>query len=115
MTDNCIFCMIVRGEIPVETTLETEHALVFPDINPATPVHHLVIPKKHLPTVNAVTLADREIIGDVVYAAGVAARKLGVADSGYRLVANINRDAGQEVFHIHFHLMAGRSFAWPPG
>jgi histidine triad (HIT) family protein len=115
MSDDCIFCKIARGDIPVPFTVETEHAVVFPDINPVTPVHHLVIPKKHIESVNGVTAEDREIIGDCIFAAGEAARKLGVDERGYRLVANTNRDAGQEVFHIHFHLLAGRGFRWPPG
>ncbi len=115
MSETCIFCKIVCGEIPVEKTIETEHAVVFPDINPVTPVHHLVIPKKHIASLDEVTPGDRAVMGDVVYAAREAARLLGVADNGYRLVANTNRDAGQEVYHIHFHLMAGRGFSWPPG
>jgi histidine triad (HIT) family protein len=115
MSSKCIFCQIAAKEIPVTATFESEHAIVFPDINPVTPVHHLVIPKKHLATINDVTADDRAILGDVIYAAAQAAKLLGVAESGYRLVANTNGDAGQEVFHIHFHLLAGRGFRWPPG
>ena len=115
MSEDCIFCRIVRGEIPITATLETDHALVFPDINPATPVHHLVIPKEHIASLDDMTLAHRGIMGDVLYAASEAARLLGVAENGYRLVANTHADAGQEVYHIHFHLMAGRGFRWPPG
>jgi histidine triad (HIT) family protein len=115
MSESCIFCKIVRGEIPVERTLETEHAIVFPDASPATPIHHLVIPKQHIASLDAMTEEDRAVMGDVLYAARQAARQLGVSENGYRLVANTNRDAGQEVYHVHFHLMAGRGFRWPPG
>ena len=115
MSESCIFCKIVRGEIPVEKTLETEHAIVFPDLNPVTPVHHLVIPKQHIASVDDMSESDRTVMGDVMWAARQAARQLGVSENGYRLVANTNRDAGQEVFHLHFHLLAGRGFRWPPG
>lgn len=115
MNDGCIFCKIVRGEVPVQPTLETDHALVFADINPVTPVHYLVIPKQHIASLDDMSSADRAVMGDVLFAASEAARLLGVAERGYRLVANTHADAGQEVYHIHFHLLAGRSFVWPPG
>ncbi len=115
MSESCIFCKIVRGDIPVKKTLETEHAIVFPDLNAVAPVHHLVIPKQHIASVDEMSEADRTVMGDVLWAAREAARNLGVSEDGYRLVANTNRAAGQEVFHLHFHLLAGRDFRWPPG
>ena len=115
MADDCIFCKIARKEIPVELLVETEHAVVFQDINPVAPLHYLVIPKSHLPTMNSVSRDERAVLGDVCYAAALAADKLGVAESGYRLVINTNKDALQTVYHIHFHLLAGRKFEWPPG
>jgi histidine triad (HIT) family protein len=115
MSTDCIFCKIAKREIPVELFLETEHAVVFADINPATPVHYLAIPRKHIPTMDDSSPEDREILGDVMLAAAEAARKLGVAENGYRLVVNTKGDALQTVFHIHVHIMAGKRFLWPPG
>lgn len=114
MSDSCIFCKIASGEIPAQRVLETEHSVVFKDLNPRAPVHVLVIPKKHFSTVNDVTPADSEVMGDLFVAAAKAAQTLGVAGSGYRLVLNTNKDAGQEVFHIHAHLFAGQPMGWPP-
>ncbi len=115
MSTDCIFCKIANREIPVELLLETEHAVVFADNNPATPVHYLAIPRKHIATMDGASPEDREILGDVMLAAAEAARRLGVADNGYRLVVNTNADALQTVFHIHVHIMAGKRFLWPPG
>jgi histidine triad (HIT) family protein len=112
---DCIFCKIATGEIPAEVILETDHAVVFKDINPAAPVHCLVIPRDHLPTMNDVAGAPAEVLADLLRAAARAAELLGVAEDGWRLVANVNRDGGQEVFHLHLHLLGGRRMAWPAG
>jgi histidine triad (HIT) family protein len=112
---DCIFCKIATGEIPAERVLETEHCVVFKDINPSAPVHCLVIPKTHIPTVNDVADAPPEVLADLLKAAASAAKTLGVADDGWRLVANVNRDGGQEVFHLHMHLLGGRRLGWPAG
>lgn len=108
MDDNCIFCKIIRGEIPAEVLLENEFALVFKDINPAAPIHYLAIPKKHIATLNDVSAGEGEFIAGTLRAVAEAADKLGVAESGYRVVTNVNRDGGQEVFHLHVHLLSGR-------
>jgi len=113
--EDCIFCNIAAGQIPSKKVVETEDALVFWDLRPTTPVHCLAIPKKHIASLDAGRPEDAEVLGQVVLAAAEAARQLGVATGGYRLVANTNRDAGQEVFHVHFHLLGGRKFGWPPG
>ncbi|MBM4371033.1 MAG: HIT domain-containing protein [Deltaproteobacteria bacterium] len=111
----CIFCRIASGEIPAERVLETEHALVFRDIHPAAPVHCLVIPKQHIPTANELDAVPAEALADLLRAAAAAAKALGVAEDGWRLVANVNRDGGQEVFHLHLHLLGGRRLRWPVG
>jgi len=115
MSSDCIFCKIANGDIPATFLHETEHAVVFADISPATPVHYLAIPRKHISTMDAAVAEDREIMGDLMLAAAEAARKLGVVEKGYRLVVNTNGDALQTVFHIHVHIMAGKKFDWPPG
>ncbi|MFH1530317.1 MAG: HIT domain-containing protein [Pseudomonadota bacterium] len=111
----CIFCKIVTGGIPSERILETEHCLVFKDIHPSAPIHCLVIPKEHIPTVNDVADVSDEVLADLLRAAAGAAAALGVAEDGWRLVANVNRDGGQEVFHLHMHLLGGRRMVWPAG
>jgi histidine triad (HIT) family protein len=104
---DCIFCKIVEGSIPSKKVYENDKVVAFHDINPAAPVHVLIIPKKHIPTMNDVQDGDWELIGEVCRAAQHVARELGVSDSGYRLVNNCGKDGGQEVFHLHFHLMGG--------
>ncbi|UUZ85501.1 histidine triad nucleotide-binding protein [Paenibacillus sp. P26] len=104
---DCIFCKIVEGSIPSKKVLENEHVVAFHDIQPAAPVHILVIPKKHIPTMNDVQEADLPLIGEIHRAAQQVAQELGVAESGYRLVNNCGRDGGQVVFHLHYHVLAG--------
>lgn len=111
----CLFCRFVRGEIKPAVVLETDDVLAFRDINPQAPVHVLVIPKRHISTLNDLTAADAELVGKLYLAAGEIARREGVAESGWRAVINCNGDAGQSVFHIHLHVLAGRALAWPPG
>lgn len=110
----CIFCKIASGEIPAEIVFQDDVCLAFKDINPAAPVHVLVIPKEHIPTLNDLAPEHESITGHILTVAKTIARDLGVAESGYRMVANCNSDGGQAVFHIHFHLLGGRQLAWPP-
>lgn len=114
MTD-CIFCKIAAGEIPATKVYDDGEVLAFRDINPEAPVHLLVIPRRHIATLNDLTEADAALIGWLYLAAKQVATELGVAENGYRTVINCNRDAGQIVFHVHMHLLAGRELGWPPG
>lgn len=104
---SCIFCKIVEGSIPSTKVYENEHVLAFRDIQPAAPVHILIIPKKHIATMNDVEAEDRGLIGDLHIAAQEIAKQEGVFESGYRLINNCGADSGQVVFHIHYHLLAG--------
>ena len=112
---DCLFCKIVAGEIPTEKIYEDELTIAFLDINPQAPFHALVIPKAHIPTVNDLQEANRELMGQLHLAAKNLAAREGFADQGYRTVINCNTGAGQTVFHIHMHLLGGRPFSWPPG
>lgn len=114
MTD-CIFCKIAAGEIPATKVYDDGEVLAFRDINPEAPVHLLVIPRRHIATLNDLTEADAALIGQLYLAAKQVVTELGVAENGYRTVINCNRDAGQIVFHVHMHLLAGRELGWPPG
>ena len=114
MTD-CIFCKIAAGEIPATPLFDDGDVLAFPDISPEAPIHLLIIPRKHISTLNDLTEVDAALIGRMHLAAKQLAAELGVADSGYRTVTNCNRAAGQLVFHLHMHLLAGRELGWPPG
>lgn len=111
----CIFCRIVAGEIPATRVHEDADTVAFRDINPAAPTHLLVIPKRHIASLDDATENDAEILGRIVWSARVAARAAGLAGSGYRLVMNTGRDAGQAVPHVHLHVLGGRRLAWPPG
>lgn len=111
---DCIFCRIIAGEIPSEKLYEDESALAFKDINPAAPHHFLIVPKKHIATVNDISDADRELAGHLLQVAASVCKNLGVAERGYRIIANVNREAGQEVFHIHLHVLAGLKMGWQP-
>ena len=111
----CLFCKIRDGQIPAKIIYQDDLCLAFEDIRPQAPTHCLVIPKKHIPTVNDIAIEDRELVGHLFVAAGKIARERGHADNGYRVVMNTNREAGQTVFHIHLHLLGGRPLEWPPG
>jgi histidine triad (HIT) family protein len=115
MTEDCLFCKIAAGEIPADTILETDKLLAFRDINPMAPTHVLIIPKQHVATINDLAISDRETIGDLYLAAKQIAADEGIADDGYRVVMNCNAGAGQSVFHIHLHVLGGRTMGWPPG
>lgn len=106
--DDCIFCKIVKGEIPSEKVYEDEKVLAFKDINPVTPIHMLVIPKKHFKDVLDVKEEDKEIIADLFQSINKIAKTLGIEKNGFRIVNNCGEDAGQEVMHLHFHLLAGK-------
>lgn len=108
MAEECIFCKIVSGQIPVEKVFEDEHVIAFNDINPKSPTHVLIVPRDHFPTLNDLPKEKGDLLIKVFDAARQIASKAGIADEGYRVVINTNRAAGQEVFHIHFHVMGGR-------
>ena len=108
MASDCIFCKIVAGEIPSKKVFEDEYVYAFHDIQPQAPVHVLVIPKKHLASVHELTLEDSDMLGHVFAAAQEVARSTGIAESGYRVVSNAGKDAGQVVHHLHFHILGGR-------
>jgi histidine triad (HIT) family protein len=112
---DCLFCRIIRREIPASIVYEDDRVLAFHDITPQAPTHVLIIPKQHLESLNALTPAEDSVIGEVVRRAAAIAKERGFEASGYRTVFNTNRDAGQTVFHIHLHLLGGRSMTWPPG
>lgn len=113
MTDNCLFCKIVRGEIPVVPIAQNEHAIAFRDINPQAPVHVLVVPRRHVASLAEAT--DGVELGAVALLAAEVARTEGIAESGYRTVMNTGDHGGQTVHHLHLHLLGGRAMAWPPG
>lgn len=112
---DCLFCKIAEKKIPAKIVYEDPHVLAFEDLNPQAPVHILVIPKKHISTSLDLSDEDNELIGEMFQAANKLAKEKGIADRGFRLVMNCNRDAGQTVFHIHLHLFGGRIMHWPPG
>jgi histidine triad (HIT) family protein len=112
---SCLFCRIVSGEIPASMVYEDDEVIAFNDINPQAPLHVLVIPKRHISTTNDLSTQDDALIGTLVRRAAAIAREKGYADRGYRSVLNCNAEAGQTVFHIHLHLLAGRGLGWPPG
>jgi histidine triad (HIT) family protein len=113
MPDNCLFCRIVRREIPATFVVETEDCIAFRDVNPQAPVHVLVVPREHVESLNGTS--DARLVGRLALVAAEIARTEGIAESGYRTVINTNADAGQTVFHIHLHLLGGRRLGWPPG
>lgn len=112
MSDSCLFCRIVRREIPAAIVAESAHALAFRDIAPQAPVHVLVIPKAHVASLDAAT--DGAMLGDVALLAAAVARQEGIAESGYRAVMNTNGDGGQTVHHLHMHVLGGVALGWPP-
>ena len=115
MAEDCLFCKIVAGEIPANVIYQDDHVLAFEDINPQAPTHTLVIPREHIATLDELDEDKEAIAGKILVAARNIAREKGLDNRGYRLVANCLESAGQTVFHIHFHLLGGRSLGWPPG
>lgn len=112
---DCLFCKIIARQIPASIVYEDERMLAFNDINPQAPTHVLVLPRRHIATLNDLTAGDDALIGELVRTAAAIAKKNGHADGGYRTVFNCNADAGQTVFHIHLHVLGGREMTWPPG
>lgn len=115
MSESCLFCRITRGEIPAKMVHEGDDVVAFRDIDPKAPTHILVIPRRHIPSVNALAPGDAELVGRLFLVARELAETEGVADAGYRLVMNTGPEAGQSVDHIHLHLLGGRALHWPPG
>ena len=114
MTD-CIFCKIAAGEIPGDIVYQDDDVLAFRDLNPQAPTHVLVIPRKHIETLHHAEHDDAELMGKLFLAAQQVAEVDGIVDSGYRTVMNCGAGAGQSVFHVHLHVLGGRSLGWPPG
>jgi len=112
---SCLFCRIIAGEVPATVLHEDEQMVVLQDINPQAPTHVLIIPRKHIPTLDDLSPEDDALVGAMLRRASAIARDRGFADEGYRTVFNCNRGAGQTVFHIHLHVLGGRPLGWPPG
>ncbi|HBC92874.1 MAG TPA: histidine triad nucleotide-binding protein [Pelotomaculum sp.] len=112
---DCLFCKIIKKEIPAEIVYEDEQVLVFKDINPMAPVHLIIIPQKHIPALADMDEKDTFLMGQIQLTAARLAVKMGLAEEGFRLVNNCGRSAQQTVMHIHYHLLAGRHLNWPPG
>lgn len=112
---DCLFCRISAGELDAELIYETDTVIGFRDINPQAPTHVLIVPRRHISTIDDLGETDAEIVGKLFLAARDIGRQEGVTDAGYRTVMNCNAAAGQTVFHIHLHLLGGRDLSWPPG
>ena len=112
---DCLFCKIAAGDIPSNKLIEDDQLLAFYDIDPQAPVHFLVIPKKHIDSAAVLTEDDAALLGHIYAVIAQLAARLGIAENGYRVVTNVGADGGQSVKHLHFHVLAGRSLAWPPG
>jgi histidine triad (HIT) family protein len=113
--EDCIFCKIVNKDIPAELIFEDEQIVAFNDINPQAPIHILIIPKEHFASLNDIPEEKKELLSHILLRARQIAQNIGIEENGYRIVLNTARDSGQEVFHIHFHLLGGRRMTWPPG
>ncbi|MBN4069260.1 histidine triad nucleotide-binding protein [Beggiatoa alba] len=112
---DCLFCKLINGDIPTDIVYQDDDVFAFRDVNPQAPIHILVIPKQHIATINDTDESHQAVLGKLVLTAKKIAKEQGIADNGYRLVVNCNQDGGQTVFHIHLHLLGGRSLSWPPG
>ena len=115
MAQDCLFCKIARGEVPADIVLDRGDIVAFRDINPAAPTHILLIPKEHITDGSELSHDHAGLLGEIFVAAGELAESERIAESGYRIVTNTGRNAGQSVFHVHFHLLGGRRLGWPPG
>ena len=111
----CLFCKIAAGEIPAKIVFNDDRAVAFEDINPESPIHIIIIPRKHIPTVLDLTDEDQELVGYLYTVANRIAAEKWLTEDGFRLVTNCKKAAGQEVFHLHIHMLGGRNFGWPPG
>jgi len=112
---SCLFCKIIAGEIPASKVFEDDQLIAFNDINPQAPMHVLVVPKRHVATLNDLAAGDDALVGEMVRRAAALAKEQGFDGPGYRTVFNCNAQAGQTVFHIHLHVLGGRTMTWPPG
>ena len=112
---DCLFCKIIAGQIPGTIVYQDDELVAFKDIDPQAPLHVLIVPRRHIDRLNDLAAADDALVGSMVRRAAALAKEGGYADRGYRTVFNCNREAGQSVFHIHLHLLAGRGLTWPPG
>jgi histidine triad (HIT) family protein len=112
---DCLFCRIIRGEIKASVVYEDDRLVVLNDINPQAPLHVLIVPREHIATLNDLDPAHDALVGEMTRRAAIVANEKGYAERGYRTVFNCNREAGQSVWHIHMHLLAGRPMTWPPG
>lgn len=115
MAENCIFCKIIAGEIPSQKVYEDDQVFAFRDIRPAAPIHLLIIPKRHIASVNDLTESDEPLVGHLFTTARKLAKEEGIAESGYRLIINNGPDSGQEVFHLHLHVLGGQRMRYPMG
>ncbi|MCF6178917.1 MAG: histidine triad nucleotide-binding protein [Geopsychrobacter sp.] len=115
MSTDCLFCKIARGEIPAPFLYEDEQVVAFRDIEPQAPQHILIIPRQHIRTTLDLSSVDNALVGHIYQVASQLARQLGFAEDGFRIVNNCNESGGQVVWHLHFHLLAGRQMGWPPG
>ena len=115
MDSSCLFCRIAARQIPADIVRESDRVVAFRDVNPQAPTHILLIPKEHLTSIADLSDHDGDVLIDIAQAASHLARAEGIDDSGWRLVTNVGPDAGQSVFHLHFHLLGGRAMDWPPG
>lgn len=115
MSENCIFCKIIAGEIPSKKVYEDDVCVAFNDISPQAPTHILVIPREHFASLDEAESKHKEVLGHLLLSAAEIARQIGFAKNGYRVVINTNDDGGQTVFHLHVHLLGGRQFIFPPG
>ncbi|OGT34111.1 MAG: histidine triad nucleotide-binding protein [Gammaproteobacteria bacterium RIFCSPHIGHO2_02_FULL_39_13] len=112
---DCLFCKIATSQIPAQLIYQDEHIVAFNDITPQAPHHVLIIPRKHIETINDILDSDNNLIGNMMLVAKKIAHDVKIADNGYRVLMNCNKDGGQAVYHIHFHLLGGRQMQWPPG
>ena len=112
---SCLFCRIIAGEIPASIVYQDDRVIAFNDINPQAPTHVLVVPRRHVATLNDLQAGEDGLVGEMVRRAAAIAAERGHAEGGYRTVFNCNADAGQTVFHIHLHVLGGRTLGWPPG
>src|ERR671911_1155870 len=112
---DCLFCGIIAGEIPGAIVYQDDHVVAFKDINAQAPMHVLIVPRRHIASLNELSADDDELVGEMIRRAAALAKEHGHAERGYRTVFNCNADAGQTVFHIHLHVLGGRSLTWPPG
>lgn len=115
MAEDCLFCNIVAGKIPAERVYESDAVVGFRDLNPQAPLHALFVPKRHISRLSDASAADAQTLGQLMVAASECARNEGYENAGYRVAMNCGEGAGQTVFHVHLHLLAGRGFTWPPG